>query len=65
VAVFPVVGWWRERAYLGKSNSKMRYSLVVTIETPSAKEDLYTAIINQIAIPNTIEVPTELRKPDR
>jgi len=30
IAVFPVVGWWRERTSLRKYNSKIRYSLVVT-----------------------------------
>ncbi|WP_241547111.1 S8 family peptidase [Enterococcus villorum] len=54
IAVYPVIGWWRERGYLGKYNQKMRYSLVVSIETPENNVDLYTPIITQIE--NQIEV---------
>ena len=50
VAVYPVVGWWRERTNLGKFNNKIRYSLIVSIETPVKDIDIYTPIINQIAI---------------
>src|SRR6185436_5211621 len=34
VAVYPVIGWWRERQALGRSESRARYALVVTIRTP-------------------------------
>lgn len=53
IAVYPVIGWWRERSYLGKCNHKIRYSLIVSLSTPKADVDLYTPIINQIK--NTIE----------
>lgn len=58
IAVFPVIGWWRERSYLGKCDNKIRYSLVVSISTPKSDVDLYTPIINQI--PNIVqtEIPT-------
>lgn len=49
IAVYPVIGWWRERSYLGKCNSKMRYSLIVTISSPRNDIDLYTPIVTQIA----------------
>lgn len=49
IAVYPVIGWWRERAYLGKANNKVRYSLVVSLSTPRQEVDLYTPIINKIA----------------
>jgi hypothetical protein len=48
VAVYPVVGWWRERAHLGKYDSKVRYSLVVSLSTPETNVDLYTPIITEI-----------------
>lgn len=51
IAVYPVIGWWRERAYLGKSKEKMRYSLIVSISTPEVDTDLYTAIISKIPTP--------------
>ena len=57
ISVFPVVGWWRERTTLKKYNSRVRYSLVVTLETPEERVDLYTPIMTKIAsrIPVSIE----------
>jgi len=48
IAVYPVVGWWRERPYLGKYNGKIRYSLVVSLTTPETEVDLYTPIVAKI-----------------
>ncbi len=48
IAVYPVIGWWRERAYLKCYNKRVRYSLVVSISTPQINIDLYTPIITQI-----------------
>ncbi len=56
VAVYPVGGWWKERAYLGKSENKARYSLVVSLSTPEVGVDLYNPIINQITMPITIPI---------
>lgn len=53
LAVYPVVGWWRERSHLGKYNEAVRYSLVVSISTPNTEIDLYTPIVTQI--PGLIE----------
>lgn len=54
IAVYPVVGWWRERGYLNHYNNKIRYSLIITISTPKQEADLYTPIITQIASPVAI-----------
>lgn len=56
IAVYPVIGWWRERGYLGKYDEKIRYSLVVSIETPHTETDLYTPIVTQIETKPLIEV---------
>lgn len=58
VAVYPVIGWWRERGYLGKFNETVRYSLVISLSTPHTEIDLYTPIATQI--PGLIEtdIPT-------
>lgn len=56
IAVYPVVGWWRERAHLKCYNNKIRYSLIVSISTPKTEIDLYTSIITQIKIPTEIPV---------
>jgi len=58
IAIYPIIGWWRERKNLGCINKKIRYSLIVSISTPEKKVDFYTPIINQIkpAIPVEIGV---------
>ncbi len=48
VIIYPKVGWWKSRAYLNRYHSKVRYSLVVTLEAPKVDIDLYTAIATQI-----------------
>jgi len=58
LAVYPVIGWWRERHYLGKIDSKVRYSLIISISTPEENVDLYTPIITQVPTTVEIEIPT-------
>ena len=58
VAVYPVGGWWKERVYLGKSENKVRYALIVSLSTPETNVDLYTPIITQIGTAISVAVPT-------
>lgn len=58
LAVYPVVGWWRERSHLGKCNDTVRYSLVISISTPDTEVDLYTPITMQIPGLVETEIPT-------
>jgi hypothetical protein len=44
IAVYPVTGWWRERAHLERWGKKARYSLVISIESPRVDVNLYTPI---------------------
>ncbi|MCI5137348.1 MAG: peptidase S8, partial [Candidatus Electrothrix sp. AR1] len=46
IAVYPTIGWWRERTHLGKWNKKTRYALIVSINTPEqeTKIDIYTPV---------------------
>jgi hypothetical protein len=44
VAVFPVIGWWRESLTLKRSESKARYALVVSIRTPPSGVDIYEPV---------------------
>lgn len=57
VAIFPRIGWWRERLYLGNVEKKTRYSLIVSIQTPEEDIDIYTPVQTQIAARTTIEIP--------
>jgi len=56
IAVYPVIGWWRERRSLGRSESRARYALVVTIRTPPTAVDIYQPVAAQIGI--TIPIST-------
>lgn len=49
VGVFPRTGWWKERAHLKRGTSQARYSLVVTLQTPSTDVDIYTPIATEVA----------------
>lgn len=51
IGVYPVIGWWRERHWLGKWDKKARYSLIVSIETPQTEVDIYTPVANMVGIP--------------
>jgi hypothetical protein len=59
IAIYPAVGWWRERHYLMRWNKRCRYSLIVTIQTPEENVDIYTPVAIQlgIAVPVEITIP--------
>jgi len=59
IAVYPVTGWWRERAHLGKWGERARYSLVITIEAPGVETDLYTPISTETAVTTEVDVTAE------
>jgi hypothetical protein len=48
IAVFPVGGWWRTRTNLHKYNSDIRYSLIVSLDTPKEDVDLYNVVKTKI-----------------
>ncbi len=48
IAVYPGGGWWKTRGGLGKYNSKVKYSLIISLSTPAQSIDLYTPIQNII-----------------
>jgi hypothetical protein len=56
VGVYPVIGWWRERHHLGRSNRQARYSLIVSLRTPDVTTDLYTPILAQVRVPVPVPV---------
>ena len=59
IAIYPVVGWWRERTNENRWNKSCRYALIVSIQTPGEDVDIYTPVAVQIGIqaPIVIEVP--------
>jgi hypothetical protein len=57
IAVFPQSsGWWKNLKSKEKYNEKMRYSLIVSLETPENTEDIYTEIANLVKVENLIKV---------
>lgn len=50
IAIYPVNGWWRTRKKLLRYNNHIRYSLIISIDSPNNDIDLYTPVINQIDI---------------
>lgn len=57
IAVYPVIGWWRERKHLGKVENQARYALIISLETPAQDVELYTTVRNMIEVP--IVIPAE------
>lgn len=57
LAVFPAMGWWRNRPSHGRFERAARYSLVVSIEAPEIQQDLYAVVAQQIAAQVAIEIP--------
>jgi len=56
IAIYPVIGWWRERKHLGKVEKQTRYSLIISLDTPAQDVELYTTVKNMIEVP--VEIPT-------
>lgn len=56
IAIYPVGGWWKNRKKLKRFENSVRYSLIVSIETPSIDVDIYTPVLNKISIEIPIEV---------
>ena len=65
IAVFPVLGWWRDPKRPDRCERWVRYSLVVSIETDTAEVeiegttqvvDFYTEVINAIEVTPEIEI---------
>jgi len=50
IGIYPVIGWWRERAWLNRWARKARYALIVSIHTPAQEVDIYTPVVNQVRI---------------
>ncbi|OGF54341.1 MAG: hypothetical protein A2452_10555 [Candidatus Firestonebacteria bacterium RIFOXYC2_FULL_39_67] len=60
LAVYPVIGWWREQHNLNKVNSTARYSLIVSLETPETDTDIYAAVKALIPVPIEIPINTNI-----
>ncbi|MFJ3058928.1 S8 family peptidase [Herbaspirillum sp. NPDC087042] len=50
LAVYPVIGWWRERLKQGRAATNARFALILSLEAPGAEIDLYELLSNQIQV---------------
>lgn len=61
LAVFPAMGWWRNRTSHQRFHRSARYCLLISIEAPTVDQDLYVQVSQQIeaaaAVPIAIQVP--------
>ena len=55
IAIYPTMGWWRNRPALDRHDQTARYALLVSIEAPEVAQDLYTAV--QLKIKQALVVP--------
>lgn len=60
IAVFPRIGWWRERTHLGKMESPTRYALIVSIRTPEQGVDIYTPVSQMVSPLVPVGIRTEV-----
>jgi hypothetical protein len=57
IAVYPQPsGWWKNLKKQKKYNEKLRYSLIVSVETPENTADIYTTIAQKVQIEKLIKV---------
>ena len=55
IAVFPVSGWWKNRARYDQSVMGVDYSLIISIDSPEVDVDVWTPIAMQIGVAIPIE----------
>jgi len=55
IGVYPVIGWWRERAWLNCWNKRARYSLIVSLHSPELGVDIYTPVA--VAVEAAVMIP--------
>jgi hypothetical protein len=51
LAIFPVIGWWKEYVGLKRWNCSAPYSLIVSIRVPSVDVDIYTPVSTMVGTP--------------
>ncbi|RZJ89151.1 MAG: S8 family peptidase [Chryseobacterium sp.] len=57
LAIYPQAsGWWKQLKKQGRHDQKLRYSLIVSIETPENSQDIYTPIATKVAVEGLIKV---------
>ena len=50
IAIYPKLGWYATRKSLGKVESKVRYSLIISLETGDVDINIYNYVSEMIEI---------------
>ncbi|MBK23788.1 MAG: hypothetical protein CME70_07255 [Halobacteriovorax sp.] len=58
LAVFPVGGWWKEHKRKARWEESLRYSIVISLESPDVTTEIYNHVQN--VIETEIEVETDI-----
>ena len=51
IGIYPVSGWWKDLPKRDRSEKGVRYSLVVSIETPTSDVDIWSPVATQVGVP--------------
>jgi hypothetical protein len=51
IGIYPVIGWWRTRSWLGRCDHMAKYALIVSLHTPDENIDVYTPVAIKLGIP--------------
>ena len=54
IGIYPIGGWWRENPGHKRYDTRIRYSLIVSIRAVSSEVDIYTPVHTQIEIPTEV-----------
>jgi hypothetical protein len=65
LAIFPAMGWWRNRTSHQRFDRSARYSLLISIEAPTVEQDLYVEISQQIEAATGVPVIVPVTGADR
>jgi hypothetical protein len=60
IAVYPVIGWWRENPRHEHCEMEARFSLIFSLESGDTNLDLYSAVQAELAIPLSAELTNVL-----
>jgi len=61
IAIYPIGGWWKTRTNLNRFKANLRYSLIVSLDTPAENIDLYNVVKTKIEI--LTKVPINVKIP--
>ncbi|WP_455108665.1 S8 family peptidase [Porphyromonas sp.] len=62
IVVYPIGGWWKTRTNLKQYNNKLRYSLIVSLDTPVESIDFYNTVKTKIE--TMVNIPIEISTND-